>query len=500
MTFPWLTILGIIPLIGAAFMLFPVRLAARPVGLIVSFVTAAVGLAIGGMYLGGTTFLEQVPWIKTFGAWWSLRLDGMSLAMVLMTVILTPIVLVAERKLPERIGRWSSASFFGLVLLLESMSLFVFMADDVLLFYLFFEATLIPVYFLIGGFGGAARRAAAMKFLLFSLAGGLVMLASVIGLYALSASAGKPSYLIADLAALNIGGTTGRWLMLGFLLAFIVKAPMFPVHTWLPEAAEQGTPGTSVLLVGVLDKIGTFGMIKFCLVLFPEASRWVAPFMIGLALISIIYGAAAAFASKNLLRLIAYTSISHFGMMVLGIYAFTSQSITGSIFYMLNHGFSIAALFLVVGFMIKRRGTAQIDAYGGVQKVAPLLAGSFLLAGLSGLALPGMSTFISEFLVLAGTWTRFPWVAAVAALGVVMSAVYILSMYRRTMTGPLSADVAKSFESDLSGSEKLVVLPLIAIILLLGFFPGRTVETMQPTADSVMKIVQLSDPVPQAGK
>lgn len=500
MTVPWLTFLGLVPLIGAVILCLPVKLAARPIGLVVSFVTAVIGIGVVVAFLGGTAFGEKVPWIKAFGAWWALRLDGMSAFMVLMTVILTPLVLVAERKLPDRIGRWSPAAYFGLVLLLESLSLFVFMADDVLLFYLFFEATLIPVYFLIGGFGGAGRSRAAIKFLLFSLAGGLVMLASVIGVYAYAANLGRPSYLLADLAALHIDGTLGRWLMLGFLLAFIVKAPMVPVHTWLPEAAEQGTPGTSVLLVGVLDKIGTFGMIKFCLGLFPEASRWAAPVMIILALISVIYGAAAAFASKNLLRLIAYTSVSHFGLMVLGIYSFTTQSITGSIFYMLNHGFSIAALFLVVGFLVKRRGSANISAYGGVQKVAPLLSGALLLAGLSSLALPGMSSFVSEFLVLAGSWARNPVVGAVAALGMVLSAVYILTMYQRTMTGPLKADVAQSFGRDLSGSEKLVVLPLIGLMLVLGFFPNLALTSMQQAANAAMTSVQVTTPGPQAGK
>ena len=277
------------------------------------------------------------------------------------------------------------------------------------MFYLFFEATLIPMYFLIGGFGGPRRAYAAVKFLLFSLAGGLVMLASVIGLYVWSVRlTGAPTYLLSDLSKLDLGTDIGRWLMLGFLIAFIVKAPMVPVHTWLPTATEQSTPGTSVLLVGILDKIGTFGMIRFCLGLFPEASQWVAPVMVVLALISIIYGAVAAIGSTNLLRLVAYTSISHFGFMVLGIYTFTSAGITGSIFYMLNHGFSTAALFLVLGFLITRRGSALVGAYGGVQKLAPVLTGVFLMAGLSGLALPGMSSFVSEFMVLAGTWSRQP--------------------------------------------------------------------------------------------
>ncbi len=243
--------------------------------------------------------------------------------------------------------------------------------------------------------------------------------------------------------------------MLGFLIAFIVKAPMVPVHTWLPTATEQSTPGTSVLLVGILDKIGTFGMIRFCLGLFPEASQWVAPVMIVLALISIIYGAVAAIGSTNLLRLVAYTSISHFGFMVLGIYTFTSAGISGSIFYMLNHGFSTAALFLVLGFLITRRGSALVGDYGGVQKVAPVLTGVFLMAGLSGLALPGMSSFVSEFMVLAGTWSRQPVVGAVATLGTVLAAVYILLMFQRTMTGPVTAATAEHFTDRRDGAGEV---------------------------------------------
>jgi NADH-quinone oxidoreductase subunit M len=370
------------------------------------------------------------------------------------------------------------------------------MAGDVLLFYLLFEATLIPVYFLIGGYGGARRSYAAIKFLLFSLAGGLVMLFSVIGLYAESTRQfGAPTYLLSDLAALRPDATTAMLLMVGFLVAFIIKAPMVPVHTWLPTAAEESTPGTSVLLVGVLDKIGTFGMIKFCVFLFPDASRAVGPIMIVLALISILYGALAAIGSTNLLRLVAYTSVSHFGFMVLGIYTFTTVGTSGTIFYMLNHGFSTGALFLVLGFLISRRGSALVDAYGGVQKVAPVLAGTLLLAGLSSLALPGMSSFVSEFMVMAGAWSREPWVAAVAALGTVLAAVYILLMYQRTMTGPVTEAVAEHIRSDLNVREKIVAAPLIAVLLVLGFVPQLALRQIEPTVTAVLAHAGISDPV-----
>jgi NADH-quinone oxidoreductase subunit M len=500
MTIPWLTFLGLVPLVGAATLLLPVKELSRVLGMFFAVITAVVGVVVTTLYVGGTALAEQVPWIPAFGAWWALGLNGMSLLMVVLTVLLTPVVLLAEWKLPG-VGRWSPQVFVALVLFLESLSLFTFMADDVLLFYLFFEATLIPMYFLIGGFGGEGRSAAALKFLLFSLAGGLVMLISVVGLGVVSTDlGGTPTYLLAELAKLPIGTELGRWLMVGFLVAFIVKAPMVPVHTWLPTTAEQATPGTSVLLVGILDKIGTFGMIKFCLGLFPEASLWVAPVMVILALISIIYGAVAAIGSTNLLRLVAYTSISHFGFMVLGIYTFTTVGVSGSIFYMLNHGFSTAALFLVIGFLISRRGSALVADFGGVQKVAPVLAGVFLMAGLSGLALPGMSSFVSEFMVMAGAWSRQPWPAAVAALGTVLAAVYILLMYQRTMTGPVTEASARHFTADLSGREKWVAAPLLAVILLLGFVPGIALDVINPTAAATISHVGAPDPVAPFGE
>ncbi len=500
MTFPWLTFLGLVPLVGAAVLCLPVKQIARGVGMVFALATALVGIGVAVLFSGGADLAEKAPWIPTFGAWWALGLDGMSLVMVLLTVLLVPVVLLAEWKLPGR-GRWTPQAFVALVLALESMSVFVFLAQDVLLFYLFFEATLIPMYFLIGGFGGPRRSYAAVKFLLFSLAGGLVMLVSVIGLYAVSVQlTGAPTYLLDELMKLQIDPMLARWLMVGFLFAFVVKAPMVPVHTWLPTAAEEATPGTSVLLVGILDKIGTFGMIKFCLWLFPEASTWVAPAMVVLALISILYGAVGAIGSKNLLRLVAYTSISHFGFMVLGIYTFTSAGISGSIFYMVNHGFSTAALFLVIGFLISRRGSAMVTDFGGVQKLAPVLAGVFLMAGLSGLALPGMSSFVSEFMVLAGTWARQPGVAAVAVIGTVLAAVYILRMYQRTMTGPVSEDVARTFTTDATAREKWVAAPVLAVILLLGFVPNLALSVIEPVAQTTMSHVGVTDPVAPLGE
>lgn len=496
----WLTLLVVLPMLGAVIVAFVRGDAARLVGFVISLVV--LGLGVVAFVLASrdpAALAVQVPWIAPIGAWFALGATGMNAVLMLLTVILVPIVLLAEWNVGDK-GRWTTGTFFALVLALESLSLLVFLAEDALLFYLAFEATLIPMYFMIGGWGGPKRAKAAVKFLIFSLAGGLVMLVGIVGLFVVSAQAGGASYLLADLAALKIGGDIGRWLFVAFFVAFAVKAPMVGVHTWLPDTAEQATPGSSTLLVGVLDKIGTFGMIKFCLMLFPEASQWATPVILVWAVVSIVYGAVMAIGEKNMLRLVSYTSISHFGFMVLGIFAVTTPSITGSIFYMVNHGFSTAALFLVVGFMIARRGSADVKAYGGVQKVAPVLAGVFLMAGLSALALPGMSSFVSEFLVTSGAFQRYPVYTVVSVLGVVLAAVYVLWLYQQTMTGPVTPQVEEHITSDLGLREKLVVGPLLALILFFGFYPQPMLTVIEPVAKATMTQVGVTDPAPQAVK
>ncbi|MEL4359448.1 MULTISPECIES: NADH-quinone oxidoreductase subunit M [unclassified Luteococcus] len=494
MTFPLLTALALVPLVGGLVLFLVKGGAGRTLGLGISLVTLALGLLA---FFTGGDLAEEHTWISAIGAHYALGLDGMAKAMVLLTVILVPIVLLAEWNIGDDEGNWSGNAFFALALVLEGLALFVFMATDALLFYLFFEATLIPMYFLIGGWGGPKRGQAALKFLLYSLAGGLVMLFSIIGLGAHNATNGTPSFLIRDLAAANIDGSIGRWLFLGFFIAFAIKAPMVPVHTWLPDTAEQASPGASTLLVGILDKIGTFGMIRFCLTIFPEASKWATPVVLVLAVVSILYGALMAIGSKHLLRLVSYTSISHFGFMVLGIFAFTSQSMNGTVFYMLNHGFSTAALFLVVGFLIRRRGSADINAFGGVQKVAPVAAGLFLVSGLSALALPGMSSFISEFMVMAGAWQRHPVLTAVSTLGTVLAALYVLLAYQRTMTGPVTEQADKHFtNNDLDLREKAVMAPLVALLLVLGFLPQPMLKVTENTVKDTMAQVGMTDPQP----
>ncbi|NLA29308.1 MAG: NADH-quinone oxidoreductase subunit M, partial [Propionibacterium sp.] len=278
--------------------------------------------------------------------------------------------------------------------------------------------------------------------------------------------------------------------------AFAVKAPMVPVHTWLPDTAEQAVPGATALLVGILDKIGTFGMIRICLGMLPGASLWATPLVVVLAVISIIYGAVLAITSTDLLRLVSYTSVSHFGFMVLGIFAFTTSSITGSIFYMLAHGFSSAALFLAVGFLQNRRGSVAIADFGGVREFAPLLAGVFLVSGLATLGLPGTANFAGEFVIMTGAWPRQTAAVAVAVFATVLAAVYVLWAYQRVFTGQPSDEVKKSITSDLDGREKLVIGPLIALLLVFGFFPQPMINVVEQTAVTTMNVVGMTDPLP----
>lgn len=498
-SFPLLTILAVLPLVGALVLCFIRGAVAKVVGLGFAFTTTVLGIVVV-VLAQNTSLAETHSWIRTIGAYYALDLDGMGAILVLLTVILVPVVMIAEWNVGDsRNARWSTRTFFALALALQGFALFVFLSADALLFYIAFEATLIPMYFLIGGWGGERRSAAAVKFLLFSLAGGLVMLVGIAGLYAVTASQGQPSFLFGDLAGADFSGNVGTWLFLAFFFAFAVKAPMAGLHTWLPDTAEQARPGASTLLVGILDKIGTFGMIKICLLVFPEASRWAAPVILIWAIVSMFYGALMALGSKDLLRFVSYTSISHFGFMVFGIFAMTTQSLTGATFYMLAHGLSAAALFLVIGAMQARRGTVSTDAFGGVQKVAPVMAGFLLLAGLSTLALPGMASFVGEFLAMAGAWQRYPIHTAFITLGMVLAAVYVLTMYQRTMTGPVTEQVSEHITHDLSLRERAAVVPLITLLLVTGFFPKPVLELAESTATRAMSAVGLQDPIPQEG-
>ena len=503
MVFPWLSVIGAVPLVGAgAVALLPKGrdLLAKQLALSASLIVLVLTVAMAVSFdPGGPAyqFTQTVPWIPAFGIHFAVGVDGIALVLIGLTAVLVPAVLLggwgeADSETSSR----SVKTYFSLLLLLEFMAIGVFAARDVFLFYVFFEAMLVPMYFIIGAHGGAQRSYAAVKFLLYSLFGGLLMLAAVIALYAQSAQGpGGGTFLVSELVNLDIGFTTQVWLFLGFFIAFAIKAPMWPFHTWLPDAAAEAPPaGGAVLLVGVLDKVGTYGMLALCLPLFPQAAQFFTPVIIVLSVIGVLYGALLAIGQTDLKRLIAYTSVSHFGLITLGIFAMTTQGQVGATLYMVNHGFVTGALFLIVGFMIARRRSQRIADYGGVYSVAPVLAGTFLVAGLAGLAMPGLNAFVSEFLVLVGTFTRYQVAAALAAVGIILAALYILWMYQRTMTGPVRDQVQGM--RDLSARELAAIVPLLVIIVGMGIFPKPVIEMINPAVEETMAQVGVSDPTP----
>ena len=497
-----LTSMGLLPLIGAGLIaLLPATNAklVKQSALLVSVLVAALGITMTIGFDRGITgfqYVERYSWIPSLGISYQLGIDGISLILILLSVLLVPIVILAGWNESEG-GRFSVKTFYILILVLETMMIGVFAATDLFLFYVFFEAMLVPVYFLIGGYGSGARQAAAVKFLLYSLFGGLLMLASIIGIFVISGNQIGRTFDITALSTLEIDATTQNFLFLGFFIAFAIKAPLWPLHTWLPDAAKSATPGTSVLLLGVLDKVGTFGMIRYCVELFPDASRTFTPLIITLAVISIIYGAFLAIGQKDIKSLIAFTSISHFGFITLGIFAMTTQSNSGATLYMFNHGISTAALFLTAGWMISRRGSSTIADFGGLQRVTPILAWSFFIAGLSSLALPGLSSFVSEFLVLVGTYTRYPVAAVIATFGIILAALYILIPVQKALHGPTTA--GNENLPDLNRREIAAIAPVIALIVALGFYPKPALEIINPAAQVTITKAGYSDPQPLVG-
>ena len=498
-----LTIIGLLPLIISVLI---IAIPSKNVGLIKKVAFAgttfiamiSILLAIG--FDKSDTSLQYVQsnvWIPTFNINYSVGIDGISLVLILLSTILVPIVVLATWHESDG-GRWSAKVFYVLILILETLMIGVFAATDLFLFYVFFEAMLIPIYFLIGGYGSGNKSAAAVKFLLYSLFGGLLMLASIIGVYVISGNQIGATFDLAQLATLQIDNRTENLLFLGFFIAFAIKAPLWPFHTWLPDAAKAATPGTSVLLLGVLDKVGTYGMIRFCIQLFPDASKTFTPLIITLAVISIIYGAFMAIGQKDIKGLIAFTSISHFGFITMGIFAMTSQGMSGANLYMVNHGFSTAALFLIGGCMMMRRGSSMISDFGGLQRVTPAMAWTFFIAGMSGLALPGLSSFVSEFLVLVGTYTRYPVAAIIGTLGIILAALYILIPVQKILHGPTTP--GNENLADLNLREKIAITPVILVIVIMGFYPKPVLDLINPTSKQVVTNAGFSDPAAKVGK
>jgi NADH-quinone oxidoreductase subunit M len=498
-----LTTIGVLPLITALVIAFLPKTNQELIKKVAFAATALIALASLLLATGfdraqtGFQFTQSTSWISAFNINYAVGIDGISLVLILLSTILVPIVILATWHESD-VGRWGSKVFYILILVLETMMIGVFAATDLFLFYVFFEAMLIPVYFLIGGYGSGEKSAAAVKFLLYSLFGGLLMLASIIGIYVIAGNQIGATFDLTELAKLQIDDTTENFLFLGFFIAFAIKAPLVPFHTWLPDAAKSATPGTSVLLLGVLDKVGTYGMIRFCIALFPDASKTFTPYIITLAVISILYGAFMAIGQRDIKGLIAFTSISHFGFITMGIFAMTSQAMSGATLYMVNHGFSTAALFLIAGWMIKRRGSSTIADFGGLQRVTPVMAWLFFIAGMSSLALPGLSSFVSEFLVLVGTYTRYPVAAIIGTLGIVLAALYILIPIQKTLHGPTTP--GNEGMADLSLREKLAIAPVIAVIIAMGFYPKPVLDLINPSAEKVVVTAGFTDPAAKVGK
>jgi NADH-quinone oxidoreductase subunit M len=507
---PWLSVLWLVPLAGSVLtILLPpgLRRLAKWTGLVFGVSTLAAAIVVTlGFKPGGATyqFVESHKWIPSLGAGYSLGVDGIAVVLVLLTAVLIPLLQVAGwndggQRTQEHTR--SVHAYVALTLAIESMVLMSLISLDVLLFYVFFEAMLIPMYFLIGGFGqGPGKSRAAVKFLLYNLFGGLIMLAAVIGLYVVTAQHGSGTFDFRDIVA---GVASGRYtadpavfkaLFLGFMFAFAIKAPLWPFHRWLPDAAVEATPATAVLMMAVMDKVGTFGMLRYCLQLFPDASTYFRPLIVVLAVIGVVYGAVVAIGQADIMRLIAYTSISHFGFIILGIFVMTSQGQSGSTLYMLNHGLSTAAVFLIAGFLISRHGSRAIADYGGVQKVAPVLAGTFLVAAMATLSLPGLAPFVSEFLVLLGTFNRYWLAAAFGVTALVLSSIYMLWLYQRVMTGPVASGNERI--GDLKAREMVVVAPLIALLLVLGVYPKPVLDLINPAVESTMTTIGQHDPAP----
>lgn len=433
----------------------------------------------------------DVDWITGFGARLSLGVDGISLWIAILTTFLTPLALIGSQTgITKRVRE-----FVISMLLLESAMLGALFATDMLLFYLFWEMMLIPMYLLIGIWGGENRLYATMKFVVYTVVGSLLMLVAVIYLYLKTGETGAPSFAFERMLSLELSATEQGWLFAAFALAFVIKVPLFPFHTWLPDAHTEAPMAGSVILAGILLKMGTYGLLRFAVPLFPEAMGSFSPVILIFSVIGIVYGALVAFAQGDWKKLVAYSSVSHLGFVMLGIVSFTQQSVEGSILQMINHGVSTGALFMLIGMVYERTHTRKITDYGGIAKSMPVFTALFIIVTMSSIGLPGTNGFTGEFMILSGAFldslfvpagaaiTDWPMLAtimsAIAVTGVLLGAIYMLSVVRRVFFGPMT-NPDNAHLKDLTTRERLVMAPLIAFIFIIGFFP--TTFTSQTTA------------------
>jgi NADH-quinone oxidoreductase subunit M len=500
--FPILTSLIALPALGTLALLFlkddaqhegTIRAVALVVATLV-FVETLLLWALFDPTSAEYQFVERHAWIPAFGISYLVGVDGISLLLLVLTGFLTPLALLSS---------WESVhahtrAFCIVVLLLESAVMGVFVALDLFLFYVFWDAMLVPMYFLIGIWGYERRVYAAVKFILYTMGGSVLMLLAILGLaYLHRANAGAYSFDLAQIGSLAIPANLQFWFFLAFTLSFAIKVPIVPFHTWLPDAHVEAPTAGSVLLAGVLLKMGTYGLVRFSFPLFPLAASFFAPYLAILAVAGIIYGALVAMVQPDMKKLVAYSSISHLGFVVLGIAAMNQQGVQGAVFQMLGHGVSTGGLFLIVGMLSDRRHTRLIADYGGLKNVAPRLVAVFLLVTLSSIGLPGLNGFVGEFLILLGAFQWNPMLAALSATGIVLSAVYMLWMFQRVNYGPVTDDRNLGL-SDLRPREWVVLVPILATTILMGVVPNLFLRPMEPSVARLVDQRAVAPPV-QAG-
>ena len=490
-TFPVLPVLVVLPVLGAlAIAITPaVREATvRFIAIMTSVLTAALGIYVLTQFDAdaGFQFTSEQSWIESLGISWLAGIDGISLWLVVFTVLLFPLAIMAV--IPEH----SPKPYYAWLLVLETGCLGVFVALDLFMFFVFFEVVLVPMYFLIAKWGHGNRSYAAMKFFVYTMLGSALMLVGMLSLVWLHDSASNATNLTFSLVEIAeaqvISTNAARWIFLSFALAFAVKVPIFPLHTWLPDAHTEAPTAGSVILAGVMLKLGTYGFIRFGLYLFPEASHFFAPVFLTLGVIGIIYGAIVATMQKDLKRLVAYSSVAHLGFIVLGTFSLNQEGLNGSILQMVNHGVSTGALFLLVGWLYERRHTREIAKLGGIQKVAPVMAAFFTVVMLSSIGLPGLNGFVGEFLILLGAFAANRWWAIVAATGVILAALYLLWAYQRVFHGPVDEDNAGT--PDLTVREISILVPFILAIVFMGIYPKPVIDRMEPSVEALVAHIE----------
>jgi NADH-quinone oxidoreductase subunit M len=485
-----LTALILAPAVAAIVVaLVPAR--RREVHLPLGIALSVIPLALAGYLFwafepsSGYQQVERAVWYEPWGISWYLGVDGISLPMVILTALLVPIALGASTAITHR-----TKEFVVFTLFLEAGLIGSFLALDLFLFFVFFEAILVPMYFIIGIWGAERRIYAAVKFILYTAFGSALMLAAIIALaYNHNAQFGLPSFALDDLMNLDLTIGVERWLFTAFAIAFAIKVPLFPFHTWLPDAHVEAPTAGSVLLAAVLLKLGTYGLLRFNLGLFPDTSVDAVPIMAVLAVIGIIYGAVVAIVQPDLKKLVAYSSVSHLGFVVLGIFALTSGGLQGAVIQNLNHGLTTGALFLLVGMIYDRRHTKKIADFGGLQKVMPIYAGFFLFMAFASIGLPGLNGFVGEFLVLIGSYPSLPVYAVIAAAGVVLAAIYLLWAYERVFTGIPVLEENKVL-GDLSVREIGLLAPIALLVLVIGLYPNVLLEKITPSTEAVLDHIE----------